>query len=76
MNLLQHISEAKYGPVLVTLNSPMPLPDENKVVGRFQYDHPVISGAVRISQIINVISLLTIYFSDNALSSRDANNPE
>ncbi len=46
MNLLQHISEEKFGPVLVTLNSPTPGPREDKVVGRYQYEHPVISSSV------------------------------
>ncbi|KAF8968900.1 amine oxidase [Flammula alnicola] len=47
MNNLQHISEAKYGPVLVTLNPPFE-PAEDKTAGRWKYDHPVLDArAVR-----------------------------
>jgi len=45
MNDLQHISETKYGPVLVTLNPPFE-PDPSKVVGRWRYDHPVLDAKV------------------------------
>ncbi|KAF8074010.1 amine oxidase [Lyophyllum atratum] len=41
MNDLQHISESKYGPVLVTLNPPFE-PHEDLVAGRWKYDHPVL----------------------------------
>jgi predicted NAD/FAD-binding protein len=45
MNDLQHISEKKYGPVLVTLNPPFE-PQADKIVGRFRYDHPVLDAQV------------------------------
>ncbi|KZS93203.1 FAD/NAD(P)-binding domain-containing protein, partial [Sistotremastrum niveocremeum HHB9708] len=43
MNNLQHISEKKYGPVLVTLNPPFE-PDARKTIDQYQYDHPVVSA--------------------------------
>ncbi|KAF9472116.1 FAD/NAD(P)-binding domain-containing protein [Pholiota conissans] len=47
MNDLQHISESKYGPVLVTLNPPFE-PACEKIGGRWKYDHPVLdTKAVR-----------------------------
>lgn len=47
MNLLQHISESKYGPVLVTLNPLFP-PDPRLVQGIWEYSHPLYnSGAIR-----------------------------
>ena len=45
MNDLQHISEKKYGPVLVTLNAPFE-PQADKIVGRYRYDHPVLDAQV------------------------------
>ncbi|WWC61940.1 uncharacterized protein I303_104526 [Kwoniella dejecticola CBS 10117] len=42
MNILQHIPEDKHGLVLVTLNPPFPA-DESKVVGRYQYEHPMMT---------------------------------
>ena len=42
MNILQHLPESKHGPVLVTLNPPFP-PDPSKVVGRWKYDHPMMT---------------------------------
>lgn len=45
MNVLQHLSEERHGPVLVTLNPPFPV-DDDKVVGRYKYDHPMYSRAV------------------------------
>lgn len=42
MNILQHLSERKHGLVLVTLNSPFPV-DESKVVGRWKYQHPMMT---------------------------------
>ncbi|KAI5452649.1 hypothetical protein NCC49_000398 [Naganishia albida] len=44
MNALQHLSEERHGPVLVTLNPPFPV-DDDKVVGRYKYDHPMYSRA-------------------------------
>ncbi|KAF9077582.1 hypothetical protein BDP27DRAFT_1311295 [Rhodocollybia butyracea] len=41
MNDLQHISEKKHGPVLVTLNPPFE-PATN--FGRYNYEHPVLDG--------------------------------
>jgi len=43
MNELQHISEAKFGPVLVTLNPPFE-PTKNTIRGRWSYDHPVLDS--------------------------------
>lgn len=42
MNILQHIPEEKHGPVLVTLNAPFE-PDPSKVIGRWSYDHPMMT---------------------------------
>ncbi|KAL1760274.1 hypothetical protein FB107DRAFT_245825 [Schizophyllum commune] len=55
MNDLQHISYAKQGPVLVTLNAPFePAPD--KVVGRWKYEHPVLDAkAVRAQKLLKLI---------------------
>ncbi|KAF8799396.1 amine oxidase [Phlegmacium glaucopus] len=36
-----HLSEARHGPVLVTLNPPFE-PDPAKISGRWKYDHPVL----------------------------------
>jgi hypothetical protein len=46
MNKLQHISQERYGPVLVTLNPPFE-PHPEMVIGRYVYDHPVITAEVR-----------------------------
>ncbi|PPQ94348.1 hypothetical protein CVT25_000404 [Psilocybe cyanescens] len=47
MNDLQHLPESRYGPILVTLNPPFE-PDEDKIAGRWKYDHPVLdTKAVR-----------------------------
>ncbi|KAJ7595096.1 hypothetical protein C8J56DRAFT_1123994 [Mycena floridula] len=55
MNDLQHLSEAKYGPVLVTLNAPFE-PDAEKVAGRWMYDHPVIDAkAVQAQRLMPTI---------------------
>lgn len=43
MNLLQHISEPVWGPVLVTLNPPFP-PHPSKTVGSWSYDHPMYTA--------------------------------
>lgn len=43
MNDVQHIPERKYGPVLVTLNPPFE-PAEDKIRGRWKYDHPVLDS--------------------------------
>lgn len=48
MNSLQSLSEKRHGPVLVTLNPPFEV-DEDKVVGRYKYDHPMYSRAVSLS---------------------------
>ncbi|KAJ9116963.1 hypothetical protein QFC22_004621 [Naganishia vaughanmartiniae] len=44
MNSLQHLSEKKHGPVLVTLNPPFEV-DKDKEVGRYKYEHPIYSLA-------------------------------
>ncbi|KZP04630.1 FAD/NAD(P)-binding domain-containing protein [Athelia psychrophila] len=43
MNDLQHIPEAQYGPVLVTLNPPVE-PAPEKTMGRWAYEHPVLDA--------------------------------
>ena len=50
MNDLQHIPEAEYGPVLVTLNPPFE-PEADKVVGRWKYDHPILDREAVQSQL-------------------------
>lgn len=47
MNDLQHISYAKHGPVLVTLNPPFD-PEPIKTFGKWKYDHPILNSAVCI----------------------------
>lgn len=42
MNILQHLPEKKYGLVLVTLNPPFPV-DPAKTVGRWTYEHPMMT---------------------------------
>ncbi|KAI0826896.1 FAD/NAD(P)-binding domain-containing protein [Trametes gibbosa] len=42
MNELQHLSPKKHGTVLVTLNPPFD-PTPELVMGRYKYDHPVLS---------------------------------
>jgi len=55
MNDLQHVSEKLHGPVFVTLNPPFD-PDPACVVGRFEYDHPVLGAqAVRAQQDLPII---------------------
>ncbi|KZT73872.1 FAD/NAD(P)-binding domain-containing protein [Daedalea quercina L-15889] len=50
MNVIQHIPERVVGPVFVTLNPPFE-PDPSRVVGRYEYAHPVLgSKAVRAQQ--------------------------
>lgn len=44
MNLLQHIPESKFGPVLVTMN-PGHEPDPKLTQGRFVYRHPLYNTA-------------------------------
>lgn len=60
MNDLQHISEAKYGPVLVTLNPPFE-PASEKIGGRWKYDHPVLDAKV-------CVVILTQVFADTITS--------
>lgn len=49
MNILQHIPEATFGHVLVTLN-PLHLPDPDYVQGRYTYSHPLYNSAAIRSQ--------------------------
>ncbi|KAF7977188.1 hypothetical protein HWV62_4429 [Athelia sp. TMB] len=49
MNDLQHISEEKYGPVLVTLNPPVE-PAPEKTAGAWEYAHPVLDAEAIRSQ--------------------------
>ena len=49
MNILQHLPESKHGLVLVTLNPPFPV-DPAKTVGRWQYDHPMMTSTSVSSQ--------------------------
>lgn len=50
MNALQHIPEEVLGPVLVTLNPPFE-PDPARVMGRYQYDHPILGSKVHSSPV-------------------------
>lgn len=45
MNILQHIPEREFGPVLVTLNPLFP-PDKSKTIGSWQYSHPLFTAKV------------------------------
>ena len=49
MNLLQHIPELDFGPVLVTLN-PLSPPDPRLVQGIWEYSHPMYNAAAIRSQ--------------------------
>jgi len=49
MNILQHIPEEIFGPVLVTLN-PLHLPPPDLVQGRYTYSHPLYNAAAIRSQ--------------------------
>lgn len=49
MNLLQHIPESTYGPVLVTLN-PLHPPDPLKTQGTWTYHHPLYNATSIRSQ--------------------------
>jgi predicted NAD/FAD-binding protein len=49
MNRLQHISEARFGAVLVTLNPLFP-PDPRKVQGIWEYTHPLYNAQAIRSQ--------------------------
>ena len=52
MNLLQHISMEKYGPILVTLNPQFP-PDPEQVQGSWIYEHPLYtSEAIRAQSLL------------------------
>lgn len=51
MNDLQHLPESRYGPILVTLNPPFE-PDEDKIAGRWKYDHPVLDTKVPFISIV------------------------
>ncbi|KAK3112914.1 hypothetical protein LTR53_010308 [Teratosphaeriaceae sp. CCFEE 6253] len=44
MNILQHLSEKTYGPVLVTMNPEHP-PDPQLTQGKFVYRHPLYTSA-------------------------------
>lgn len=45
MNILQHLSYEKYGPVLVTLNPPFP-PFPSTIQGKYVYRHPLYNPDV------------------------------
>ena len=49
MNLLQHIPESKFGPILVTLN-PLKMPDPRLAQGIWEYSHPLYNAAAIKSQ--------------------------
>jgi predicted NAD/FAD-binding protein len=44
MNLLQSLSEEKYGPILVTLNAPKDAASKDKIVAEYDYDHPIYTA--------------------------------
>ena len=52
MNLLQHIPQSKYGPILVTLN-PLKMPDPRLAQGIWEYSHPLYNAeAVRSQKLL------------------------
>jgi predicted NAD/FAD-binding protein len=51
MNLLQHIPELDFGPVLVTLN-PLSPPDPRLVQEIWEYSHPIYNAAAIRSQVL------------------------
>ena len=52
MNLLQHIPESIYGPILVTLN-PLQPPDPSLTQGTWTYHHPLYNSAsIRSQQLL------------------------
>lgn len=55
MNILEHLPEEAFGPVLVTLN-PIHQPDPALVQGRFTYSHPLHnSSTVRSQELLPLI---------------------
>lgn len=55
MNLLQHIPEKQYGPVLVTLN-PLKMPDPRLSQGIWEYSHPLYNAeAIRSQKLLSRI---------------------
>lgn len=55
MNLLQSLSEEDYGNILVTLNPPFE-PREDHIIGRWKYDHPLISNdAIQAQRLMDEI---------------------
>ncbi|KAI0927052.1 hypothetical protein AcV5_007691 [Taiwanofungus camphoratus] len=55
MNALQHLPLEKHGPIFVTLNPPSE-PRPALVVGRYQYDHPVLgTQAIRAQREMHTI---------------------
>jgi predicted NAD/FAD-binding protein len=55
MNLLQHIPEKQYGPVLVTLN-PLKMPDPRLSQGIWEYSHPLYNAeAIRSQKLLGQI---------------------
>jgi predicted NAD/FAD-binding protein len=63
MNDLQKLPVERHGPVLVTLNPPFEV-DAAKTVGRYQYEHPMYSAAVR-----RRIPFLRAFYAQLILSS-------
>jgi len=59
MNDVQHIPKDKYGPVLVTLNPPLE-PAEDKIRGRWKYDHPVLDAKVCLPSFVQADTLNTL----------------
>ena len=51
MNILQHLPEERYGPVLVTLN-PLYAPDPRLVQGIWEYSHPLYNSRAIQSQAV------------------------
>ena len=49
MNILQHLPEEVFGPVLVTLN-PLHIPSSKHIQGRYTYSHPLYNAAAIRSQ--------------------------
>lgn len=52
MNQLQSLPESRHGSIFLTLNPPFDV-DPSKVVGRYQYEHPMYSA--KVSTVVSAI---------------------
>ncbi|KAK0468076.1 uncharacterized protein EV420DRAFT_1635337 [Desarmillaria tabescens] len=64
MNALQHLSYAKHGPILVTLNPPYE-PRPEMIIGRWKYDHPLLDANAKRSQVLlkRIQGVRSIYYA-------------